>query len=53
MLLLLLISHRGGGHKRRYRFIDFKRSVHDQPGVIQRFEYDPNRYHPSSIYSAG
>lgn len=37
------VRHIGGGHKKLYRFIDFKRSVHDTPGVVQRLEYDPNR----------
>ena len=35
--------HRGGGHKRRYRIIDFKRNKYDVPGIIERLEYDPNR----------
>ncbi|MDX1617223.1 MAG: 50S ribosomal protein L2 [Balneolaceae bacterium] len=35
--------HRGGGHKRRYRIIDFKRDKHDIPAKIQSIEYDPNR----------
>jgi large subunit ribosomal protein L2 len=35
--------HRGGGHKRLYRMIDFKRKILDTPGVVQRLEYDPNR----------
>ena len=35
--------HRGGGHKRRYRFIDFKRDKHDIPANVQTIEYDPNR----------
>ena len=35
--------HRGGGHKRRYRVIDFKRNKYDVPGVIRTIEYDPNR----------
>jgi len=34
---------RGGGHKRRYRLIDFKRRKFDVPGKIERLEYDPNR----------
>jgi large subunit ribosomal protein L2 len=34
---------RGGGHKRRYRIIDFKRDKHDMPGTVERLEYDPNR----------
>ena len=33
----------GGGHKRRYRMVDFKRRKHDVPGVVERLEYDPNR----------
>ncbi len=37
------IWHRGGGHKRRYRIIDFKRSKHDIPAVVVGIEYDPNR----------
>ncbi len=35
--------HRGGGHKQRYRTIDFKRDKVDIPGVVERIEYDPNR----------
>ena len=34
---------RGGGHKRRYRVIDFKRSKYDVTGTVERLEYDPNR----------
>ncbi len=34
---------RGGGHKRRYRIIDFKRLKYDVPATIERLEYDPNR----------
>jgi large subunit ribosomal protein L2 len=34
---------RGGGHKRRYRIIDFKRDKLDMPAVVERLEYDPNR----------
>ena len=33
----------GGGHKRRYRLVDFKRRKFDQPAVVERLEYDPNR----------
>jgi len=36
-------QHRGGGHKRRYRVIDFKRRKIDVPGVVKGIEYDPNR----------
>ncbi|MFQ5631830.1 MAG: 50S ribosomal protein L2 [bacterium] len=35
--------HRGGGHKRRYRFIDFKRNKDGIPAKIATIEYDPNR----------
>lgn len=34
---------RGGGHKRRYRVIDFKRNKRDIPAVVKAIEYDPNR----------
>ena len=35
--------HRGGGHRRRYRIIDFKRNKFDMIAVIESIEYDPNR----------
>lgn len=35
--------HVGGGHKRRYRVIDFKRNKDGIPAVVERLEYDPNR----------
>jgi large subunit ribosomal protein L2 len=35
--------HRGGGHKRRYRRIDFRREKHGVPGRVKSIEYDPNR----------
>ena len=35
--------HRGGGHKRLYRIIDFKRDKMDVPGTVESIEYDPNR----------
>lgn len=35
--------HRGGGHKRRYRIVDFKRNKDGVPGKVERIEYDPNR----------
>ena len=34
---------RGGGHKRKYRIIDFKRRKFDVAGTVERLEYDPNR----------
>ena len=35
--------HRGGGHKKSYRMIDFKRSKINSEAVVERIEYDPNR----------
>ena len=35
--------HRGGGHKQRYRVIDFKRNKNGVPARVERIEYDPNR----------
>jgi large subunit ribosomal protein L2 len=35
--------HIGGGHKKNYRIIDFKRNKFDIPAVVERLEYDPNR----------
>ena len=35
--------HQGGGHKRLYRIIDFKRDKDGVPGKVERLEYDPNR----------
>jgi large subunit ribosomal protein L2 len=35
--------HKGGGHKRKYRLVDFKRNKVDVPAVVQSIEYDPNR----------
>jgi large subunit ribosomal protein L2 len=37
------VRHRGGGHKRRYRIIDFKRDKHGIPARVDSIEYDPNR----------
>jgi large subunit ribosomal protein L2 len=37
------MRHRGGGHKQRYRLVDFKRRNFDVVGEVQRLEYDPNR----------
>ena len=39
----ITVRHRGGGNKRKYRIIDFKRDKMDMPAVVQRLEYDPNR----------
>ena len=35
--------HKGGGAKRLYRIVDFKRRKFDAPGTVERIEYDPNR----------
>ena len=35
--------HQGGGHKRRYRLVDFKRRKFDVEATVERIEYDPNR----------
>lgn len=35
--------HKGGGHKRHYRVVDFKRDKDGVPGRVERLEYDPNR----------
>ena len=39
----ITVRHQGGGHKRHYRVIDFKRNKLDIPAVVERIEYDPNR----------
>ncbi len=39
----ITVRHRGGGHRRRYRIIDFKRNKFDIPGKVATIEYDPNR----------
>jgi large subunit ribosomal protein L2 len=39
----ITIRFRGGGHKRAYRIIDFKRDKIDVPGIVETIEYDPNR----------
>lgn len=39
----ITIRHRGGGHKRKYRVIDFKRDKKGIPGIVHAIEYDPNR----------
>src|SRR5215207_6028575 len=37
------MRRRGGGHKRKYRIIDFKRNKHGIAGSVREIEYDPNR----------
>lgn len=39
----ITVRHRGGGHKRKYRIIDFKRNKFDIPAKVESIEYDPNR----------
>jgi len=39
----ITVRHRGGGHKQRYRVVDFKRKKQDVPAIVERIEYDPNR----------
>jgi len=40
---VITIRHRGGGHKKRYRLIDFHRNKHEIEATIASIEYDPNR----------
>lgn len=39
----ITVRFRGGGHKRSYRLVDFKRTKADVPATVERLEYDPNR----------
>jgi large subunit ribosomal protein L2 len=39
----ITIRHRSGGHKKKYRIINFKRNTFDTSGTVDRLEYDPNR----------
>jgi len=39
----ITVRHRGGGHKRKYRLIDFRRDKEGVPGKVAAIEYDPNR----------
>ena len=39
----ITVRHKGGGNRRKYRVIDFKRNKQDIPGTVLRLEYDPNR----------
>ena len=40
---VITVRHRGGGHKRLYRLIDFKRNKYGIDGIVSAIEYDPNR----------
>jgi large subunit ribosomal protein L2 len=39
----ITVRHRGGGHKRKIRIVDFKREKHEIPATVAAIEYDPNR----------
>ena len=39
----ITVRHKGGGHKKRYRIIDFKRNKYGVTGIVSSIEYDPNR----------
>ena len=39
----ITIRHRSGGHKKKYRLVNFKRNTFDKIGTVERIEYDPNR----------
>lgn len=39
----ITVRHQGGGNKKKYRIIDFKRNKMDMPATVLRLEYDPNR----------
>lgn len=40
---MITVRHQGGGHKRRYRLVDFKRLKDNVPAIVTAIEYDPNR----------
>lgn len=40
---MITVRHQGGGHKRRYRIVDFKRNKFNVPAKVEAIEYDPNR----------
>ena len=40
---VITVRHRGGGHKRKYREIDFRRNKHNVEAIVASIEYDPNR----------
>src|ERR1700749_4522702 len=39
----IVVLYQGGGHKQRYRLVDFKRNKFNEPATVERLEYDPNR----------
>jgi len=40
---IITVRHRGGGHKKRYRLIDFQRNKHNIEAIVAAIQYDPNR----------
>ena len=40
---VITVRHRGGGHKKKYRLIDFQRNKHNMEATVASIEYDPNR----------
>jgi len=40
---IITVRHRGGGCRRLYKIVDFKRTLFDVPGIVRKIEYDPNR----------
>ena len=46
---VVTMRHQGGGHKRRYRIIDFRRDKWNVPGRVESIEYDPNRSARSAL----
>jgi large subunit ribosomal protein L2 len=40
---VITIRHRGGGHKKQYRVVDFKRNKYNISAIVKSIEYDPNR----------
>jgi len=47
------VNHRGGGHSRRYRIVDFRRILRDIPASVIRFERDPFRTAPIALLCYG
>ena len=47
----ITVRHQGGGHKRFYRLVDFKRNKDNVEAVVKTIEYDPNRSATSLLYT--
>ena len=45
----MTVRYMGGGHKKKYRVIDFKREKDGVPAVVKTIEYDPNRSRPAGL----